>query len=841
MARQQQIENTDALESTLDWVWNKHPKSQSCFAYWLLNDQQAVFWIQGKPGSGKSTLMNYIDKASRSWHVHARSVSQWSTIRFFFDFRANNGLSNNLEGLLRSLLLQVLTLNDSSNDAMLHLEELFGNQTADTWASGILQKVFNQTLLQISTNLCILVDGLDEFSGSMLELLTFFHNLPSTTATKHLIKICFASRPHPVISMKLGRSPGIQMQVHNTLAIKHYAFETMDTFAVAGHDRPRLKDISSDIAKKAEGVFLWARFAVTEFINGYAEGASMVELSQRLEELPSDMNQLYAKILGRLSSRDHEEAKMMFQLVCFEVSDSYHQGVSLRQLKEAVAILQNSIPGLTRGDSPDELERFRNRLRAKSGGLLEEIFHGSNSPRDQKRSKRNGGIIKLIHRTVKSYLDRQGWLLGQSMSPHAMWLHVCCACIQENLEPYESQPQHGKARVLIIDESDESALFEYASENLFVHARELEYRYHESSFPFLAKVSTKVWRCLEEEYREYSPFQNYGPDGRLQLNWNAVKKRCDEQPWQIIVEQGLPLCLRDIISRRYYTPLSHGEDISIAILHVGRFWKFRALENEPSTILLLLCSILIESGVVFRPQHILECVYEEQLDVLRTFLASWPQGKIQLRRDTLWLSKTLLDLGTSDTKEDHTYNGDTVGILWELCRASVYSFDNDMLDFLLERGESLDEVCGPGGTALHACIIGGYLRSSAGNAVISTLSIEQLLTRGANPNVSGPRGTPLQLAWRMSRAPYDKRKSCVVFQLQYFQSIMQLLLRHGAEASWTEPNGTVVDRATIEAWCALSFTQLETERGESYYPYCISNWYTYEYPLYVSHKPIRVA
>ena len=266
--------------------------------------------------------------------------------------------------------------------------------------------------------------------------------------------------------------------------------------------------------------------------------------------------------------------------------------------------------------------------------------------------------------------------------------------------------------------------------------------------------------------------------------------------------------------------------------------NFSVPKNELSTIPLLLCSILIEFGVVFHQRHIIECLYQRRPDILSTILASWPPGKIQLRRDTLLLSNTLSDLRTPDTKKNHTYNGDSVGILWELSRASFYGFDNDMLNFLLERGESLNEVCGPGGTVLHACIIGAYLESPVGNALelgISS-SIKELLARGANPNVSGPRGTPLQLAWRMSLAPYDRGRIVSRDRLQYLQSVMKLLLDYGAEATWTEPNGMVVDRPTIEAWCALSRNQLPMDWGDSKYPYCISNWYTYEFPLYVSHK-----
>ena len=388
-ARQQQIDNADVLESTLDWVWSEGHEGKSSFAQWLLGDQ-ALFWIQGKPGSGKSTLMSYLDKASRTWKIHSKSDSHWSTIRFFFDFRAHGGLANNIEGFLRSLLFQILKQNPSSEDELHRLEEKFGDYRPSTWTSSALKEAFFNALRQILVNMCILVDGLDEFSGDMHELMTLLHRMPSRTITGHLVKICLASRAHPVIAMALGDWPGLQMQAYNTKAIEQYALTAMENLGLATNNRRRF---SVDIARKAEGVFLWARFAVKEVINGYAEGEDANELYKRLEELPSDLEQLYARIFERMSSRDREEAQIMFQLVCFgqgnDEGSLYGDLMNLRQLKEAVALCINNISEIGQHDSFEELGSFRRRFKAKSGGLLEEIFDENGFQID------NGSIILI--------------------------------------------------------------------------------------------------------------------------------------------------------------------------------------------------------------------------------------------------------------------------------------------------------------------------------------------------------------------------------------------------------------------------------------------------------------
>lgn len=802
-----------------------------------------MFWIQGKPGSGKSTLMSYIEKASRSWQIDSASDSQWSAIRFFFDFRAQSGLANSLEGFLRSLLFQILKQNRSSMDELHRLEEKFGNYKPGAWASSALKEAFVNALHQISVNICVLVDGLDEFSGDMHDLLTFFYKIPSATNTGHLVKICLASRPHPVIALALGDWPGLQMEAHNTNAIEQYANTAMENLGVAADDRLQL---STGIAEKAEGVFLWARFAVKEIINGYSEGEDIGELNQRLEALPSDMEELYAHILRRLKSRDREEAQLMFQLVCFAQGNFQLNHIvnfiNLRQLKEAAAVLPNDLADHAHFDSVGGLEKFRRRFKAKTGGLLEEVFDKSfgiasdrDPDSDQELYKRNGGTIKLVHRTAESYLDREGWFSElkflQIMSPQALWLHVCCKSIEGRLGPQELQLRHAEPTELEIDESTKASLFEYASRNLFVHARLLEAQYQKSALPFLETVSPVIWQYLRKLHRRQVYYSYY------EVDWDAVDEWSDRQPWQIIVEQGLPISLRDAALKSYYTSPSDGMDISFALTHVPNFYEMFQPGYEGCRVLAQqLLSILIEFGAVVREGHIFECLYFGRADLLGTLLASWSEEKIRLKRRRVWV--VYREVKSSLDPKDDDYNGDSVGVLWELVRGSDLRKVNlkAMLVLLLERGESLNEISGPGGTALHGSIIRAYHERY--HKPFVGRAIRLILNHGADPNFSGPRGTPLQLAWRMFRSItiINDRVSFQKSKHLHLQQAMELLLDAGANPSWVEPNGISIDRRTIQIWCAMSYKELKARWYDHDYPYCVSNWYTYEFPLYHSSR-----
>ncbi|KAK5091855.1 hypothetical protein LTR70_001166 [Exophiala xenobiotica] len=63
------IHITTAAPETCDYIWN------TIFTRWLMQSQDdTIFWISGKPGSGKSTLMKYIVSSPQTQHfLNSRS------------------------------------------------------------------------------------------------------------------------------------------------------------------------------------------------------------------------------------------------------------------------------------------------------------------------------------------------------------------------------------------------------------------------------------------------------------------------------------------------------------------------------------------------------------------------------------------------------------------------------------------------------------------------------------------------------------------------------------------------------------------------------------------------
>lgn len=124
-SRQEQIENVfDGIRSSYDWIFDKprisgrdtsnQAKPHTAtplwhdFAWWL-QSAHGLYWISGKAGSGKSTLMNHICTHNRRLEL----LQEWSSDRrlltpSFFFWNSGSRQQKTIDGLLRSLIYQML-------------------------------------------------------------------------------------------------------------------------------------------------------------------------------------------------------------------------------------------------------------------------------------------------------------------------------------------------------------------------------------------------------------------------------------------------------------------------------------------------------------------------------------------------------------------------------------------------------------------------------------------------------------------------------------------------------------------------------------------------------------
>lgn len=101
----------EAHERTFDWIYQENQNGENqwdSFVDWLTRGE-GLYWINGKAGSGKSTLMRYIceNRLTQNYLSIWAEGSKLYTAKFFF-WNLGTRLQKSQIGLLRSLLYEIL-------------------------------------------------------------------------------------------------------------------------------------------------------------------------------------------------------------------------------------------------------------------------------------------------------------------------------------------------------------------------------------------------------------------------------------------------------------------------------------------------------------------------------------------------------------------------------------------------------------------------------------------------------------------------------------------------------------------------------------------------------------
>ena len=148
-------------ETYRDELWRRR---QEGTCTWLLDDEryktwndvngQAILWIHGDPGCGKSVLSSFLTK-----EVIRGKTNQLSLAYFFCDDKDER--LRTADAILVNLLAQLLQY---IPDTIVHLTVEHGyatNKEKTSWTFGMLWRVFERIINDANTgHVCILIDAL---------------------------------------------------------------------------------------------------------------------------------------------------------------------------------------------------------------------------------------------------------------------------------------------------------------------------------------------------------------------------------------------------------------------------------------------------------------------------------------------------------------------------------------------------------------------------------------------------------------------------------------------------------------------------------------------------------
>lgn len=309
--RQRREEIKEAHSATFQWIFTN---DDNVFKNWL-RDDGGIFWVNGKAGSGKSTLMKFLAKDERTRHLLLDSPSTSLVIVDFYFWYVGSKLQKSEEGLLRSILYQILhkcpelipyaaprrwenqlEASDSWSISELHqaLENIALSENA-TWPprSWSTTDRGNERPYQIP-KFCFFIDGLDEYQADHLRLIELLQTLSENLK----IKICVSSRPWNAFQKAFGH-------LQDQLVLEDLTRKDITSYVHEELREPTLDDggirrLADEVASKAQGVFLWVYLTVRSLKEGIAEGDSISILRERVTTLPSDLGEYFELILSRV-------------------------------------------------------------------------------------------------------------------------------------------------------------------------------------------------------------------------------------------------------------------------------------------------------------------------------------------------------------------------------------------------------------------------------------------------------------------------------------------------------------------------------------------------------------
>lgn len=401
----------DAYVDTFNWIFRSPKKvaKRGIKVYFLdwLEAQDGIYWVSGKPGSGKSTLMKFLCDHVRTQEALSLWAYPWKCIiSSHFFWSVGTPMQKSQEGLLRSLLYDIfkqspMVVEEVCPDRWAAAHQ--GRRDNELWTLSELRKAIKRLAAcrNLGIKFCFFIDGLDEYDGDHAEVIRIL----GTLSTSPHIKLCLSSRPWNVFEDTYGRNPKRKLYLQDLTRndIKCYVKAKLEehlNWDLLPSEDTRYKDIVKEVTKKAEGVFLWVFLVIRSLQEGLTNGDTLADLQRRIRTLPADLEEFFKHMLDSVDSFYHDRMVQTFRVaMCSPIplalmiysfldegfeDEKFALNAPFRQMPDHVIELRH--------------EQMRRRLNGRCKGLLEVYRNPSLDPYYL------GHQVDFLHRTVRDFL-----------------------------------------------------------------------------------------------------------------------------------------------------------------------------------------------------------------------------------------------------------------------------------------------------------------------------------------------------------------------------------------------------------------------------------------------------
>lgn len=254
--------------------------------------------------------MHYLVYTKRTTEYLNQHGQRYTIIDFYFDYRAGRSVANDLHGLVRMLLLQLCERFPSTEK---QLAEKNVHEPLSNTSLNAMVTTFCSIVRRLPTNICIFLDGLDEYEGDYEALIQFINSIHDRTEAK----ICLASRPESTFERHFRSYPFIKMQDHNQASVEAYINEAMEKARESLMDIDSIVDdeMRHEILNRAQGVIIWARLAVDELLRAVQTNRSKQDLLALLDRLPEELEQMYERCVLHIRQEHTSEGCLLLYMI----------------------------------------------------------------------------------------------------------------------------------------------------------------------------------------------------------------------------------------------------------------------------------------------------------------------------------------------------------------------------------------------------------------------------------------------------------------------------------------------------------------------------------------------
>jgi len=399
---------------TFSWIFNS--TSSIMFVEWLVKED-GVYWVSGKPGSGKSTLMKFLAAQEET----KCCLEKWAggkkliMANYFFWSASTHRSQKSQQGLLRTILYQILRQCPELIQVAYHdqwiamasdgkvLKESCNELLTVPALLSALRKI--STVTASDTKFCFFVDGLDEYDGrpaDIIELIDILKSFPN-------VKTCVSSRPWNDFEDRFGNNSPWKLYMQDLTRddICLYVKETLGKnprFRQLETEDPQCPNFIQNIVREADGVFLWVSLVIRSLLDGLTNSDRIKDLQTRVNETPKELKDYFKTMLFSTENRYRTQTARIL-MAAVTATELPLMAYWVIDQEDPKYMFHCPVETLAEDVLNARLEKMRRRLKVLSKGVLEVGGGYESSMPTSAKSLLFGYRVGFLHRTVKDYLQ----------------------------------------------------------------------------------------------------------------------------------------------------------------------------------------------------------------------------------------------------------------------------------------------------------------------------------------------------------------------------------------------------------------------------------------------------